>query len=56
MTRVLLPDCLFEKIFIRIIILLLIWFNKVSREDDELFQQLALPGVWATVGENWKGV
>jgi AcrR family transcriptional regulator len=23
---------------------------------DEMFQQLAMPGVWATVGESWKGV
>ncbi len=23
---------------------------------DEIFQQLALPGVWAAVGESWKGV
>ncbi len=23
---------------------------------DEMFQQLALPGVWAIVGENWKGI
>ena len=21
---------------------------------DEMFQQLAIPGVWAIVGENWK--
>jgi len=21
---------------------------------DEMFQQLAMPGVWAIVGENWK--
>src|SRR6266704_5310350 len=23
---------------------------------DEMFQQLAMPGVWAIVGENWKGI
>ena len=23
---------------------------------DEMFQQLALPGVWAIVGESWKGI
>ena len=23
---------------------------------DEMFQQLALPGVWANVGESWKGM
>jgi hypothetical protein len=23
---------------------------------DEMFRQLALPGVWAIVGESWKGV
>ncbi len=22
---------------------------------DEMFQQLAMPGVWAIVGERWKG-